>query len=102
MLSIRAYCSSITLGNQYELWMLIVLQSSIQDLDSAVSDTMDVSSEKCVHPANSDLPSAVESSDQTDYGKFVVLDAFTNFSEHSAVEFSRLLRTELDVQCTEY
>ena len=42
----------------------VVLQSSIQDLDSAVSPlasdtiTMDVSDEKCAHP--SDLPSAVD------------------------------------------
>lgn len=39
-----------------------MLQSSIQELDSAVSplaiDTMDVSDEKCAHP--SDLPSAVD------------------------------------------
>jgi hypothetical protein len=104
----------------------IVLQSSKQDLDSAVGDTMDVSYETCAHPSNSDLPSAVdaeqsdngssehlgsavvkgatenEASEQTDDGKFVVVDACINFTEHLAVEFGRLPSTRLDVKFTEY
>jgi hypothetical protein len=46
----------------------VVLQSSMQELDSAVSplasDTMDVSDEKCVQP--SDLPSAVDAMQSDD------------------------------------
>ena len=110
----------------------IVLQSSIQDLDSAVSDTMDVSYKKCADPSNSGLPSAVdaeqsdngssehlgsavvkgatgnegysgiESSEQTDDGKSVVVDVCINFTEHLAVQFGRFPRIELDVQCTDY
>lgn len=98
----------------------IVLQSSIQDLDSAVSDTMDVSYEKFADPSNSDLPSAVdveqsengssehlgsavvkgatgnegysgiESSEQTDDGEFAVVDACINFSQNLSVEFGGL------------
>lgn len=107
-----------------------MLQSSIQDLDSAVSDPMDVSFEKCAEPLNSDLPSdvgvkqsgngssehlgsavikgatgnegysGIASSEQTDDGKFVVVDVCINFTEHLAVEFGRFPSIELGMQCT--
>lgn len=49
----------------------VVLQSSIQDLDSAISslpsDNMDVSDEKWAHPSNPNLPNALDV-EQSDNG----------------------------------